>query len=128
MAEAEAPRYTAFGFLYHAASGRVLLHRRGPDAAVYPDRWSFFGGKAEPEDAGDPVGTWRREMREELGVDVPAGGVRPVRDYPSTAGSHRYVFYAEWPDAGEEFVLGEGVGFRWFAVDEVLARPDMSDN
>lgn len=34
----------AVGFLYHAASGKVLLHLRGNDAPPNAGKWAFFGG------------------------------------------------------------------------------------
>jgi len=119
--------YIAFGFLFHAPSMRVLLHRRAPNAAGYPDRWSFFGGKAEAEDARDPIATWCRELREELGITVEAARVQPLRDYASIEGVYRYVFFIEWPELSDDFVLGEGVGFQWFDLENVFALPDMSD-
>jgi len=119
--------YIAFGFLFHASTMRVLLHRRGPNAVGYPNRWSFFGGKAEIEDAGNPIATWRRELREELGIAVEADGVQPLRDYASLEGMYRYVFFTDWPELTDDFVLGEGVGFKWFNLETVLALPDMSD-
>lgn len=51
-------RGVAVGFLYHAASGKVLLHLRGADAPPNPGRWAFFGGRSELEDGGDLLATW----------------------------------------------------------------------
>ena len=63
-------RYASVGFLYHAASRQVLLHHRDARASLYPECWAGFGGRDEPQDGGDPSATWRREMREELGVEL----------------------------------------------------------
>jgi len=60
----------AVGFLYHVASGKVLLHLWGTDAPPNPGKWAFFGGRGEPEDGDDLLATWCREMREEIGVTV----------------------------------------------------------
>lgn len=86
--------YYATGFLYHPPSVSVLLHRRGPGAPSNPDRWHIFGGRSEPEDGGDPVATWRREMREELGVALSAEQVVFLRSY--AYGRRRYIYYAVW--------------------------------
>src|SRR3954471_9138565 len=49
------------------SDGTVLLARR-PAGKVYAGYWEFPGGKAEP---GEPVtGALRREIREELGVEI----------------------------------------------------------
>lgn len=58
------------GFLFHEPSGKVLRHLRSADAPTNPGQWAFFGGKSEPEDNGDPVVAWHREMREEIGVEL----------------------------------------------------------
>jgi hypothetical protein len=47
----------AVGFLYHAASGKVLLHLRGADKPPNPGKWAFFGARCEPEDGGDLLTT-----------------------------------------------------------------------
>ena len=120
--------YTAGGFLYHAASGRVLLHHRDANAPVYPNQWAGFGGRSEDQDGGDPVATWQREMREELGIALHREQIVPVHDFrnPRT-GRWRYVFYAPWPVLDKDFILGEGDGFAWFDLDEALALPDLMD-
>jgi 8-oxo-dGTP pyrophosphatase MutT (NUDIX family) len=122
---APAPYY-AVGALYHRPTGRVLLHHRGVDAASAPGRWALFGGRSEPEDSGDPVATWCREMAEELGVVLPAERVGPVTDY-EYLGLHRFVFVAVWPYLTTDFVLGEGQGYAWYGLDEALAHPRVTD-
>jgi 8-oxo-dGTP pyrophosphatase MutT (NUDIX family) len=119
-------RYAAVGFLYHAATRQVLLHHRDSHAAMYPECWAGFGGMNEPQDGGDPMLTWRREMREELGIELQFGQVRPLRQYVNPdVGRPRYVFYAEWPALGDSFALGEGDGYRWFPLDAAIALPDL---
>jgi 8-oxo-dGTP diphosphatase len=50
--------------------GRVLLAQR-PAGAAHAGLWEFPGGKCEPDES--PVAALRRELHEELGVDVVAG-------------------------------------------------------
>jgi 8-oxo-dGTP diphosphatase len=54
---------------------RVLLARRRADQA-HPGQWEFPGGKIEPGEA--PTDALRRELREELAVDVEVGGIWDV--------------------------------------------------
>ncbi|MDP9352331.1 MAG: NUDIX domain-containing protein [Chloroflexota bacterium] len=115
------------GFLYNRAARKLLLHHRGADAPSDPDKWDVFGGRSEDEDRGDPVATWCREMREELGVDLESEGVIPVCDYVNKYGRYRYVFYHAWPSLSEDFVLGEGQGYAWFTLDEALTLLDLTD-
>ena len=62
--------------------GRVLSVQRSA-AMSLPLKWEFPGGKIEPgEDAADCL---RREVREELGVEVEIGDSLPAaaHDYPA---------------------------------------------
>lgn len=61
--------------------GRVLSVQRGA-AMSLPLKWEFPGGKIEPGE--DPAGCLRRELREELGVEVEITASLPTvaHDYP----------------------------------------------
>ena len=48
---------------------QVLICQRGA-AGPFPLKWEFPGGKVEP--AEEPVSALRRELREELGIDITA--------------------------------------------------------
>ena len=121
-------RYAAVGFLYHAASRQVLLHHRDAGASVYPECWAGFGGRDEPRDDGDPVATWRREMREELGVDLSREQIIPLRQYINPdVGRPRYIFYVAWPSLNDDFALTEGDGYAWIPLDEAIVLPDLMD-
>ncbi|MDQ5852807.1 MAG: NUDIX domain-containing protein, partial [Chloroflexota bacterium] len=101
-------RNVAVGFLYHAASGKVLLHLRGADAPPNPGKWAFFGGRSEPEDGGDLLATWLREMREELGVTLDPARVVSLRHGAYDDGTRWHDFYCAWPSPDEDFILTEG--------------------
>ena len=103
-------RNAAVGFLYHAPSSKVLLHLRGPDAPPNPGKWAFFGGRCEPEDGGDLLATWRREMREELGVALDPARVVSLRHGTYADDTRWHDFYCEWP-----------------SLDEALGQPDLAD-
>ena len=119
-------RYAAVGFLYHAASGQVLLHRRDGNTTFYPHTWAGFGGSNEPEDGGEPALTWRREMREELGVTLTLEQIRPIRAYVNPeVGCWRRIFYAECPTVDGTFALTEGAGYAWFPLAQAIGLPDL---
>jgi 8-oxo-dGTP pyrophosphatase MutT (NUDIX family) len=119
-------RYAAVGFLYHVASGQVLLHRRDGNTAFYPHTWAGFGGSNEPDDGGEPAVTWQREMREELGVALAPDAIRLIRSYVNTeVGRWRHMFYATWPSVDDEFALTEGAGYAWFSLAEAIELPDL---
>ena len=48
--------------------GRVLLCRMAPDRGVFPGQWALPGGGVEPGERIEAA--LRREVREELGIDV----------------------------------------------------------
>ena len=122
-----ATRDVAVGFLYHAASGRVLLHLRGADVPPNPGKWAFFGGRGEPEDGGDLLATWRREMREELGVELDPARVVSLRRGAYDGERRVQDFYSEWPSHAEPVVLAEGQRYAWYPVDEAGALPDLGE-
>jgi 8-oxo-dGTP pyrophosphatase MutT (NUDIX family) len=120
-------RFDAFAFLYHAASGKVLLHERDEYAPVNPKKWGLFGGGNEDEDGGDPITTLRRELREELGIAVEPNRIVPLCEYLGRDRIDRYVYYCAWPSLSTDFVLGEGKSFAWVKVDDALQHLDLSD-
>ncbi len=118
--------YGAFGVLYHPPTRQVLLHRRGADAPTNPTTWGLFGGGAEADDRGNPLVTWRREVREALGIVLDPARIAPLTTYSGRAGHPRHVFCYAWPALDTAFVLGEGAGYAWFALDDALAFPDLT--
>ena len=117
----------AVGFLYHRSSGKVLLHLRDVDKPPSAGKWAFFGGRSEPEDGGDLLTTWCREMWEELGVTVDRERAVSLRHGTYEDGRRWHDFYADWPSLDEEFVLTEGQRYAWFTLDEALRLPDIAD-
>jgi 8-oxo-dGTP pyrophosphatase MutT (NUDIX family) len=119
--------YHVCGFLYHPRSQRVLLHHRDANASALPSIWSFFCGRPEAEDCREPTFTWRREMREEIGVALEPDRIVLLWSYvnPQTE-KLRFVFYSEWPRLTDEFVTGEGDGVGWFTLEEALQLSDLT--
>jgi 8-oxo-dGTP pyrophosphatase MutT (NUDIX family) len=117
----------AVGFLYHAPSGKVLLHLRAVDKPPGAGMWAFFGGRAEPEDGGDLLATWCREMREEIGVTLDPAKIVSLRSGVYDDGRRWQDFFSEWPSLDDDFVLTEGQRYAWFTLDEALALPDLAE-
>lgn len=111
--------FYAGGFFYDPRTKSVLLHKRSPDAEFNPDKWAFFGGLSEDEET--PIETWKREIKEELDVDLPENRIKPLRDYYNEdRQQHRYIFFAESDLPKSEMTLGEGADFDWIPLDEVF--------
>lgn len=120
-------RNVAVGFLYHVASGKVLLHLRDVDAPPSAGMWAFFGGRSEPEDGDDLLATWRREMNEEIGVTIDPDRAMSLRHGTYDDGRRWHDFWCEWPSLDEDFVLTEGQRYAWFTLDEALGLADLAD-
>jgi 8-oxo-dGTP pyrophosphatase MutT (NUDIX family) len=117
----------AVGFLYHVASGKVLLHLRDVDKPPSAGNWAFFGGRCEPQDGGDLLATWCRELREEIGVVLDPAHVVSLRHGAYDDGARWHDFYCSWPSLDDDFVLTEGQRYGWFTLDEALSLASLAD-
>jgi 8-oxo-dGTP diphosphatase len=100
------------------AAGRVLLAQRPPGKHL-AGYWEFPGGKVEPgESAYDAL---RRELREEIGVEVETG--EPLIQVPWHYGTKSIFLdvYKIRAFHGEP-MSGEGQALRWVPVDALDRR------
>lgn len=95
--------------------GRILIAQRPPGKHM-AGGWEFPGGKVEPEE--EPLAGLKRELREELGVDV-------IEATPLIAYEHGYsdrrVLLDLWlvsRYAGEPRSV-EGQPLQWVTIDEL---------
>ncbi|MDQ1129507.1 NUDIX domain-containing protein [Microbacterium sp. SORGH_AS_0888] len=120
---------TSSGLLLHRAGGREVLiaHMGGPFwARKDVGAWSIPKGEYDPaEETAEQAAV--REFREELGVDPPSSGLRPLGVFRYASGKRLSVFAVEasdWrhpPFAFGSFELewppGSGVRRRFPEVD-----------
>lgn len=91
--------------------GRVLLARRAPGKAE-AGLWEFPGGKVEPGE--EPEDSLRRELREELGLEVSVGPLLAACDGHTGSGralrllAYRVGLVAPAPPWAEQGVAVEG--------------------
>jgi 8-oxo-dGTP diphosphatase len=69
------PRKLVVAALIRDAAGRILLTQRREDQPM-PLYWELPGGKIEPGESPDEA--LRREIREELGIEITVGAIFDV--------------------------------------------------
>jgi 8-oxo-dGTP pyrophosphatase MutT (NUDIX family) len=87
----------------------------------YPGHWGLFGGAIEPEE--DPAAGLKRELNEELGLDVH--NCRYFTNFTFDYGQHGTVFRRFYEvkmpgSALTHLTLREGAGMRAFPAVELL--------
>ena len=99
------------------SQGRILLAERAAGTHL-AGAWEFPGGKIEPGESAEAA--LRRELREELGVDI--GSVEPLISIPWNYPQKSIVLHAFLVlDFGGEPHGREQQGLRWIAPDEAVA-------
>lgn len=105
--------------------GRILLQQRDekPDLD-YSSWWTIFGGYVEEEET--PEAAIRRELREELDLEVPLTFWRtfdcPVRSIPGTVRVQNHSFVGVVDQPLESLTLREGQSMRFFEPEEAAKQ------
>lgn len=106
------------------ADGTALLARR-PAGKVYAGYWEFPGGKAEP---GEPmIGALRREIREELGVEIERALPWITRVFVYPHATVRLHFHRVLSWRGEPAAL-EHDALSWQRPESVSVAPLLPAN
>ena len=100
-------------------TGRILLAQRLPGKHL-AGLWEFPGGKCKAGEA--PEAALRRELREELGIDV--GAIEPLISFPWQYPEKTILLdvYDVLAFNGNTRGL-EGQALRWLTVDQLAAMP-----
>lgn len=98
-------------------NGHILIARRR-NTGAHGHKWEFPGGKVEPNES--PEECVRRELWEELGIDVEVGGLFCTSEYSYHDFSIRLVVYRVLSVSGDPVAL-EHDEIRWVAPEEIEA-------
>lgn len=99
------------------ARGRVLLQLRDEkDWIPFPGMWAVPGGMLE--DGETPADCIRREVHEEMGIELAAARIQHVETRRRSYGIE-HTFTAELTIDAEAIALTEGQAVAWFAEEEV---------
>jgi 8-oxo-dGTP diphosphatase len=95
--------------------GRILISERVGDHA-FAGLWEFPGGKVGDDE--DPVSALRRELREELGVEIcePRYFMTLDHDYPDRSVTIDFYQVVEWSNTPEG---RDGQALRWIKPEEL---------
>jgi 8-oxo-dGTP pyrophosphatase MutT (NUDIX family) len=117
------------GVIFRDGTGRVLLVRPAYEDATYRDagKWEIPGGGAEHGDF--PLDTARREIKEELGLDITPGRLLVVDCVPGAAGRRPLINFlfdggTLTPEQEQAIRLDDGELSTWAYCgrDDYLAR------
>ena len=104
--------------------GEFLLAQR-PAGKPYAGFWEFPGGKVEPGE--NPAQALRRELHEELGIDVTTLYPWLTRDFDYTHAAVRLRFFRVLKWSG--ILHGrESQAFSWHCVDKITVAPVLPAN
>lgn len=106
-----------------AAPTRLLAARRSAPKTL-AGSWEFAGGKVEPGE--DPLSGLKRELREELGVEITFGQLVPGPNGDRTWPIHRGHAMLVWTaaiTAGDPAPLQDHDELRWLGLDDLRTVP-----
>jgi len=125
-------RLIAVGLVWNRR-GELLFCRMPPDRGVFPGQWGFPGGGIEPgEQMADAL---RRELREELGIEVEAIQPAFFKDgvfeklLPDGSNQPQYMIFLVfhcWAASEAIRLNAEFSEYRWVRQDD-LASMELND-
>lgn len=99
----------------------VLLCHRRADREWYGGVWDLPGGHVEPdESAADAL---RRELAEELGIDVATPDMAPILDQPLPSDAGRIIVHTitNWSGTVHNTAPEEHDELRWWTASQLAA-------
>lgn len=97
-------------------AGRILVTRRQPGVHL-AGMWEFPGGKIDPGEAHQDA--LRREIREELGVEIDVGALILATNHAYTGRTVALYFYRCALKGAPKPLLGQEM--RWVAHDDLAS-------
>jgi 8-oxo-dGTP diphosphatase len=96
-------------------NSKILIAKRRP-AARLPNKWEFPGGKIEQGET--PEQCLKRELKEELEIEVTVGNYIEESIYRYDFGTVRLLFYRVYWN-GKSIVSKDHQEVRWVSLDDL---------
>ncbi len=99
---------------------QVLLQKRSSNKKFYPNTWSLCTGHIEKMES--PIYAAKREMKEELGINIKLKNIIPFAIFDESNIHKIYFFYTRCNLKINEFVIQkeELSEVMWFDIDKVI--------
>ena len=108
----------------HDNDGRVLVLKRRGDEVVYPDMYTFPGGKIEGFESVEE--TLRREVLEETGMQLKLGKIL-LKDKtimrPDGQVSQSFSYLCEVEDTENVHISGDFTDYKWIRLNDLVDIP-----
>jgi 8-oxo-dGTP pyrophosphatase MutT (NUDIX family) len=118
------PRDAVAAIIVVERQGYLLQLRDNRPDIFFPDHWGLFGGAIEPGESEEAA--LRRELAEEIGIDIPPDAVRYVTrididwNRPGCGMKTRAFFEVTLTaERVQSLILQEGADLRVFSPDEI---------
>lgn len=107
---------------------KVLVYRRDSNTKNYPTYIDLPGGGPEPDET--PFENYRREIKEEFGLDIYPEQVVYYKKYPSRIEPGKFAYFpvVKLPHSEEEHIRfgNEGSEYLLVSLDELLELKDLA--
>lgn len=120
----------AVGAIIRVESDGYLMQLRDSKQDIwYPGRWGLFGGAIEPDE--DPMGALKRELREELELEIETAEFFARIDFdlaslPLPRFYRSYYVVSISRAVESRLVVHEGAAKRLFRGYEILEQPNVT--
>ena len=95
---------------------RILIQHRSSDAPTSPNKWGFFGGAIEKNEA--PYEAVNREAFEELGIKLSQPKLILKENFVNNGKNKTGFYFIDKIKDKSKIIMKEGQGMKWILPSE----------